>query len=64
MRLSDQSTQHFISDSKGDLYQVSEEIANKYAALNPQEVAVVDHIDKETNTIWFTSPIPERVNAE
>ena len=60
----DRETRHFISDSKGDLYEVSKEIADKYAALNPHQTAVIDRVDKETNTIWFTSPLPKEVKAD
>ena len=60
----DHDTHHFITDSKGDLYQVSKEIADKYATLYPKSVAVVQSVDKESNTIWFASPLPNEVKAD
>ena len=54
---------HFLSDSKGDLYQVSEEIAENYAQLHPRSTAIVDHVDTKTNTIWFTNPLPKEVKV-
>jgi hypothetical protein len=55
--------QHFLVDSKGDMYEVSEELAAIHADLHPRSIATVDHIDKEAKTIWFTSPLPAEVKA-
>ena len=55
--------QHFLVDSKGDMYEVSEEFAAIHADLHPRSIATVDHIDKEAKTIWFTSPLPAEVKA-
>jgi hypothetical protein len=60
----DQPEQHFLMDSKGDLYQVSEELAEAHAKLYPQSTAVVSEVDTKTNTIYFTSPLPAKVKAE
>ena len=54
---------NFLVDSKGDLYEVSEELAEMHKNLHPSAIATVDHIDKETKTIWFTSPLPKEVKA-
>jgi hypothetical protein len=54
---------HFLVDSKGDMYEISEELATMHADLHPRSIATVDHIDKETKTIWFTSPLPPEVKA-
>ena len=62
--LADHETRHFLSDSNGDLYAVSKEIADKYAAIHPRETAVIERVDPETNTIWFTSPLPKEVKAD
>jgi len=54
---------HFLVDSKGDMYEVSAELAELHKDLHPSHIATVDHIDKATNTIWFSSPLPKEVNA-
>ena len=61
--LASQEPHYFLTDSKGDLYEVSEEIAKRHESRDPQFVAVIDHVDTETNTIWFTSPLPKEVKA-
>ena len=55
---------HFLIDSKGGLYEVSEEIAEAHKKVNPKSTATVSHIDKDTNTIWFSSPLPPEVKAD
>lgn len=62
--MKDQAPAHFLVDSDGNLYQVSKEIAEKYAAAYPGASAVVDHVDTKTNTIWFTSPLPAEVASD
>lgn len=47
---------HFLTDSRGDMYEVSEEIAVNYASMFPKNSVQVDHVDPETNTVWFSSP--------
>lgn len=59
-----ESPMHFLVDSKGDLYEVSEELAKRHADLHPSSKAVVERIDEKTNTIYFTSPLPESVHKE
>ena len=55
---------HFLCDSKGDLYEVSAELADAYAASHPRMTATVDRIDAATNTIWFSNPVPKEVKAD
>ena len=55
---------HFLMDSKGDLYEVSEELAQQFAEARPSAAIVVDHVDPKTNTIWFKNPLPKEVTAE
>jgi hypothetical protein len=62
--LKDEDPQWFLMDSKGDLYQVSEEIAKRNSDIHPHGTAVVDHVDTKTNTIWFSNPLPKEVKAE
>ena len=54
---------HFLVDSKGDMYEVSEELAELHKTLHPSHMVTVDHIDKATNTIYFSSPLPKEVSA-
>lgn len=58
-----ENPRHFICDSKGELYEVSEEIAITYEALHPATTVHVDHVDEDTNTIWFHGPLPKEVQA-
>ena len=60
--LHDEEPQHFLMDSKGDLYQVSEELAKEHSVS--RGTVTVSRIDKETNTIYFCSPLPDEVKAE
>ena len=60
--LTSQEPHHFLMDSKGDLYEVSEEIAQRHS--EPTCVMVVDHVDADTNTIYFSSPSSEKAAAE
>ena len=55
---------HFLMDSKGDLFEVSEELAEQYAKAHSRGTITVDHIDKKTNTIWFSSPLPKEVKVD
>lgn len=61
--LTSENPRHFLVDSKGDLYEVSKGLAEVHAKLRTRSIATVDHIDKETNTIWFSSPLPKEVEA-
>lgn len=54
---------HFLVDSNGDMYEVSKEIADLYATIRPRHSATIDHVDVETNTIWLTSALPDKVKA-
>jgi hypothetical protein len=64
IHFANQETRHFLIDSKGDLYEVSKEIAEKHSQIHPKETAVVSSIDEKTNTIWFESPLPKSVRAD
>lgn len=61
--LKSETPTHFLVDDKGDLYQVSEFLAEQHKALHPRTTVAVDHIDKETNTIWFSAPLPAKVKV-
>lgn len=64
IHLKDEEPTHFLVDSKGDIYQVSKEIADAYALVRPRMSATIDHIDTATNTIWFGTPLPSEVKVD
>ena len=53
----DEQTVHLI-ERDGELFVVSEELAKWYADAKPSSTAVIDWVDPETNTIWFTTALP------
>ena len=64
IHLKSENPRHFLSDSSGDLYEVSKEIADQYAKFCPRTTATVDRVDVENKTIWFTNPLPKEVKAD
>lgn len=60
-RFVDGETVHFLMSKDGELYMTNEEIVNKVAAGSQCGSATIDRIDEKTNTIYFTSPLPEGV---
>ena len=51
---------YFIFGEDGNLYIVQTDemdLVNRDILCS----AVIDHVDRETNTIWFSTPLPEGV---
>ena len=59
-----QDPRHFLVDSKGDMYEVSKEIADAYALVHSRATATVDHVNPKTKTIYFSTPLPKEVKAD
>lgn len=61
MDFTDGETFHFLMGDNGELYIVHEETASWLAEVNKLGSAVIERVDPETNTVFFSAPLPERL---